>query len=83
MTLEEIEKKIASVCRDEPAILAAYLFGSFARGRAGKSSDLDVALLLDKGAEARFSLLAFMVAVEKKIGLNADVVILNHAGEEK
>ena len=41
-----IKKEVASLCEAEPAIAAAYIFGSYAKGKGKKSSDVDVALLL-------------------------------------
>ena len=45
--------EIVTAVQAEPAVLAAYLFGSVARGTASPLSDLDVALLLREpsGAE--------------------------------
>jgi predicted nucleotidyltransferase len=37
---------VAEAVKAEPAVLAAYLFGSVARGATGPLSDLDVAVLL-------------------------------------
>jgi len=42
---------VAAAVASEPAVLAAYLFGSVARGAAGPLSDLDVAVLLRDPAE--------------------------------
>jgi predicted nucleotidyltransferase len=43
-----IKKKVVSLCKAEPAIAAAYIFGSYAQGKGKKSSDVDVALLLNE-----------------------------------
>lgn len=42
---------VAAAVTSEPAVLAAYLFGSVARGAAGPLSDLDVAVLLSELAD--------------------------------
>ena len=76
-----IAKKIASICKGEPAIAAAYVFGSHAKGIQKKSSDLDVALLLDETKTTYFFTLDFITALEKKMTCTVDVVILNKAGE--
>ena len=76
-----IKKKVASICEAEPAIAAAYLFGSYAQGKENQSSDLDVALLLNEPKIASFSTLDFITVLEKQLGCNADVVILNKADE--
>jgi predicted nucleotidyltransferase len=66
----------------QPDVLAAYLFGSHATGRARPESDVDVAVLLS-GTDAmeRFErLLGLMGEVEEALGRRpADVVVLNDA----
>jgi len=61
--------------------MAAYVFGSVARGRPGPSSDLDVAVLLDERCLQEFSVPSFMSQIEKARGGRADVVVLNRADE--
>jgi predicted nucleotidyltransferase len=79
--IQEINDRIAKICLKEPAIQAAYIFGSRVRGATAPERDLDVALLLDEGPGGNFSLLSFMSNLERAYGYRADVVILNHAGE--
>ncbi|MFP3870626.1 MAG: type VII toxin-antitoxin system MntA family adenylyltransferase antitoxin [Syntrophobacteria bacterium] len=45
MTWQAIQETLAEWCAQRPEVLAAYLFGSRAEGRAGAESDLDLALL--------------------------------------
>jgi len=79
--ISEISDKISVLCSQEPAIDAAYIFGSRARGSTGSERDLDVALLLNEGRGLEFSLLSFMSSLERTCACRADVVILNQAGE--
>ena len=76
-----IKEKITSICDTEQAIEAAYLFGSYSQEKEKKSSDLDVALLLNETKIHSFSLLNFITLLEKQLGCKADVVILNKADE--
>lgn len=46
VTRETVEAALADALTAEPAVVAAYLFGSLARGTAGPLSDVDVALLI-------------------------------------
>lgn len=62
-------------------VMAAYLFGSRATGRARAESDVDVALLLnEEDSFARFERrLQLMVEVSDVCGREADVIVLNDA----
>lgn len=73
--------KIISLCACETAIAAAYVFGSHAQGKEKKSSDIDVAILLNETRMAEFSTLDFITALEKEMECRTDVVILNKADE--
>jgi hypothetical protein len=79
--LQKIAKKISVQCLLEPAIDAAYLFGSVALGKRKLSSDIDVAILLDNAALEKFPVLSFISSLEKSCGCRVDVVALNRAGE--
>jgi len=78
---ENLENMVSDICSRETAIMAAYVFGSVARGRPGPSSDLDVAVLLDERCLQEFSVPSFMSQIEKARGGRADVVVLNRADE--
>ena len=79
--IPEISDKISALCLQEPAVDAAYIFGSRAKGSTGSERDLDVALLLNRTSGQGFSLLSFMSSLERACECRVDVVILNHAGE--
>ena len=57
--------KLAEVFRRYPGILAVYLFGSAAEGRARPESDLDLGILADDPAlkECKLEILADLVRV--------------------
>ncbi|MEA2089537.1 MAG: nucleotidyltransferase domain-containing protein [Thermoproteota archaeon] len=65
--------------REEPVVVA-YLFGSVAKGAAGRLSDVDVAVFLSKGYDLtldyRLYLMGELAAI---IGRKTDVVVLNEA----
>ena len=48
MDRDRLEEALAALAREEPGVLSAYLFGSFAENRAHRESDVDVAVLLDR-----------------------------------
>ena len=45
-----LEKALRSFFASQKDVILAYLFGSWARGVAGRMSDLDVAVLLERGS---------------------------------
>jgi len=75
--------RLADALRDDPGVVAVYLFGSLARGSEGPLSDVDVAILLaDPVDPAEFGRLelAYTGAVLTALGTDeASVVILNTA----
>jgi hypothetical protein len=68
---------------DRPEVMAAFLFGSQARGTAGPLSDVDVAILHDPGLASRERLdlrLALAASAEAALGTSeVDIVLLNGA----
>lgn len=65
-------------------LVAAYVFGSVARGSAGPRSDIDLALLYAHVPEPGLAGLGFDVAfdVERRLSRQVDVVVLNGASPD-
>lgn len=66
----------------QKAIIAGYLFGSFAKGRNSRFSDIDVAILVaeDIAPSAYADLQSqYMVDLSEHLGCEMDILILNHA----
>jgi len=75
-----LEKEIKKVLEGHKEVLVAYLFGSMAKGYAGKRSGIDVGLLLRKDFEAGALYPARIAGeIEEKCRLSreVDVRILN------
>lgn len=71
--------RVARALRNEADVLAAYVFGSVARGTAGPTSDLDVAVLLG-GVPTTARRLELIDAVAAAAGTDrVDVVVLDDA----
>ena len=68
--------RLESVCARDPDVELALLFGSRARGRARKDSDIDVAVVADEG----FDVLALAAELSRAAGLEVDVVEIRDAG---
>lgn len=81
MDLEGIARVVAEAAATEPSVLAAWMFGSRARGEAGPGSDLDVALLLTPGAAKPAGLEDRVAAtIAGRTGLDVDVSLI---GEDR
>lgn len=77
-----IEKQLRNFFQEQPAnIVAAYLFGSQARGTARDGSDVDVAVLFAQDPPRTFEGLPLDLEseLERFLGLPVQVVSLNHA----
>lgn len=73
---------IRNFLKKDAFILAAYLFGSQAAGRADKDSDVDIGVLFDERLPpGRYAgrQLAIADGVSRFAGREADVVVLNRA----
>lgn len=76
---ETIAATIRSELDAEPDVVAAYLYGSLARGAQRPDSDVDVALLLDADPPDTLESLRLDLAarMEDRIGRPVQIVILN------
>ena len=76
----EIPQALTAYLRSQSEIVAAYLFGTVASGKAHKFSDVDVALLLADGVkwERRWEIiLEAMGKAETAFRRRADMVVIN------
>jgi predicted nucleotidyltransferase len=80
---QEIDKRIVRFFESRPEIVAVYLFGSRARGRAKETSDVDLAVLIDPNAKIdRLELKRdMMIGLSGVLRKEIHPVILNSAGE--
>jgi hypothetical protein len=79
---EEIERALRSqLARDPGDAVAAYLFGSVARGEAGPASDVDVGVLYRSEPPPGLAGLAFPLEgeLERRLGRRVQLVVLNRA----
>lgn len=75
MKKSEILKYLAdhkSEFRTEFGVRRIGLFGSYATGKAGEDSDIDIVVELDK--PDLFKLIGIKQAIEEQIGMNVDVL---------
>ena len=81
-TFDELATALREYLVSQSDVVAGYIFGSMAQGRARPGSDVDVAVLLsdDLDGEARFvRRLRLGAEVEEAIGRRTDLVVLNDA----
>ena len=79
LSVEEIRKKILSVCQ-KYAISEAYLFGSYARGDATEESDVDLRIVVGKP----FGMLALnRLNEEFETALQKNVDVITHFPKKK
>ena len=77
-----IEARVRSFFERRPAgVAAVYLFGSVARGSAGPTSDVDLAVLLDEDPPRTLDGLGLDLAdeLQAELGAPVQVVVLNTA----
>ena len=69
---------------DKPEVIAIYLFGSRATGKADHSSDVDIGILLDTKDQAKQTRRRkqYMLDLANILKKEIHPVILNYAGEE-
>jgi len=85
-----LAERLARFFAERTEVVAAYLFGSAARGEVGPLADVDVAVLIDEGVaappgvEGRSRLVSLQIDLAGQLpalagGRRVDVVILNTA----
>lgn len=81
MDKKRIKTQLNKILRQQQNVEFAYLFGSVVRGDAIKSSDIDVAVSVDKNKTKDFfeEKLKLTNILSEKLEQNIDVVILNNA----
>ena len=80
----ELIEKLTVYFDAKPEIIAVYLFGSYAKGKEHRSSDIDIGLLFETMDPFLIKKLADTVMIDLSRILRKDIhpVILNLAGEE-
>jgi len=82
MSLMQLEQRVTEeLASADDRLVAAYLFGSVARGTDSSSSDIDVGLLLRTAPSGELNDLRFTLEgnLERALGQRTQVVILNNA----
>ncbi|MBY0479302.1 MAG: nucleotidyltransferase domain-containing protein [Chitinophagaceae bacterium] len=74
MQLDQKEIKLIEDYFSTQPVLRAFLFGSYSRNQANKSSDLDILVDLDYSCHIGFGFVAIKEGLEKKLHRKVDLV---------
>jgi uncharacterized protein len=79
--LQAVEQTITAYYRDEPRVVAVYLFGSVAKGTARADSDVDIGLLYDQPQPGGLMAQPFEdeAALGERLGRPVQIVAMNRA----
>lgn len=76
----DLPDALADTLRGESRVVAAWLFGSRARGTARPDSDVDVAVLLDRAPEGfEDQPWELEARLAERVGLSVQLVVVNRA----
>ena len=77
LSIDEIKHRISPICKQYD-VSRAYLFGSYARGEATETSDVDIRI--DKGDSKKlqglFDVSAFQLALMDALGREVDLITI-------
>jgi predicted nucleotidyltransferase len=82
--MHKLEEKITAYFKNKKEVIAVYLFGSYAEGKDGDLSDIDIGILLDRNYRDFFNERRndYMVELGRLMRKDIDPVILNSASQE-
>ncbi len=82
--MNKLDEKIKAYFEHKREVIAVYLFGSYAEGKARDLSDVDIGILLDGNNRDFFKGRRddYIVELSRILRKDIDAVILNSAGEE-
>lgn len=75
LTIEQIKQTVTDYFKDKP-VKTVYLFGSYARGEAKESSDVDLLVEYDDSKKrlSLFDVLRFKVGLEQRFQRNVELI---------
>lgn len=76
LTIDEIKFAITKVGK-KYNIKSAYLFGSYAKGKANENSDVDIIIDDDGNIKGLFELSGFRLELMDELGTNVDVLTID------
>ncbi len=72
--LERTLARVAELCRNDPTILAAYVYGSYVTGKIGPTSDLDLLVVRETALPRSVRSDDLLLAVKNAVPLDVLVV---------
>jgi predicted nucleotidyltransferase len=74
LTIQQIKDTVTDYFKDKP-VKSVYLFGSYARGEAAETSDIDILFSLKENTRiSYFGLAQYLVDLEEKFSNKVDMV---------
>ncbi len=82
--MQPLEASISEYFKDKNGLIAVYLFGSYARGKAQFLSDIDIGIIADREQmdSVRSSTDAYTTELGRRLRKDIHLVILNSASDE-
>jgi predicted nucleotidyltransferase len=74
----DLIEKLKTFLENDPNIIFAFIFGSGARGKQKKGSDIDIGIYFAQPPEG-LDLLGFINILSEMAGKDVDIVVLNNA----
>lgn len=73
LTVQQIKEVVADYFKDKP-VKRVYLFGSYARGEAKDSSDVDLGIIMDDTRMSLWQYAGMALGLENKLNNRIDMV---------
>ncbi|MES2701062.1 MAG: nucleotidyltransferase domain-containing protein [Bacteroidota bacterium] len=73
LTVQQIKDTVAAYFKDKP-VTEVYLFGSYARGEAKESSDIDLGVVINRERLSLWQYVAMSTGLEDELKAKVDLV---------
>ena len=73
LTISQIKDTVAGYCKDKP-VKGVFLFGSYARGDANESSDIDLGIVIERANLSLWQYAGLAMGLEELLKSRVDVV---------
>lgn len=78
-SLDEIKEQVINFCKDHEEVVAAYIFGSAAKGKNRQDSDIDIAIMTNVKIDG-MTKVSWETTLSLMTGRDVDLCIFGQAG---